>query len=166
MKLRGRTLLIATTMMLGGCGSGDGVLEDRVYVPVVPRDEVVGSWVPHSDAPTLLQSLLGAGRAFGPEALALRSGEDCEMTAALARSLIRCELAYAAEGPAKGSCSWRVERSSEGESVHVVFRGADGKTWAARFGVFRHTTNRDIALLGTCAVGDAYGLFRQGGQGR
>jgi hypothetical protein len=120
--------------------------------------------MPRADPPTLLQSLFGARRSLGPEVLALRVGEACELNSGLAQRFIRCELAYAVEVQGKVSCTWRIEGPSEGEGLHIVFQGPDGKTWAARFGVYRHTANRDIALLGTCAGGDVFGLFHQGEQ--
>lgn len=140
--------------------SGEGVLEGRTYVPKVPRDGVIGSWAPPSVTPTLLQSIFGATRTRGREVLALRAGEACELSPGLAQRLVDCEhVAETEAAHGNGSCAWRVEGTSE-QSISVLFGASDGRWLKTEFSVFRHTTDGDLALVGTCGMGDAWGLFR------
>ena len=154
--------LLGTLLGCVSCGDGDTVLAGRVHVPNIPREALLGLWAPESRLPTLLYSLFGARRSMGPETLAVHAGGACELSRALAQRLIDCEHAYTVEAEAQATCAWRVEGSSDGESLHVLFRDADKRSRVASFAAYRHQASGDIALVWTCAGGDACGLFHQG----
>jgi hypothetical protein len=153
-------LSLACLIALGACSGGDDALAGRIYLRKVPLEELIGSWRPRSHPPSLLQSLLGR-RATPTGPLVIRAGGECELTRELAQLLLDCGYHSEVQAGGNAPCAWRIEGSPEGEGVSVVFRGPDNRSRAARFGVFRHSTNGDLAFLGTCGSGDAFGLFRQ-----
>jgi hypothetical protein len=144
------------------CGGDDTVLAGRAYSPVIPRDALLGLWAPESRTPTLLYSLFGGRRPIGPETLAVRGGGSCELSPALAQRLIDCQHAYTVEAEAKVPCAWRIEGTSNGESLHVQFQDAERMPRVAPFVAYRRQADGDVALAWTCTVGDARGLFHQG----
>ena len=151
---------VACLVAVASCNGGDEVLRDREYLPKIPRDELVASWTPRSRPPSLLQSVL-ARRSPVVGSLVLKLGEDCELTRELGELLVDCADHVPAEPSGKGPCAWRIEGLPERESVSILFAGPDSRWRRVSFGVFRHATTGDLALVGTCGSGDAYGLFRQ-----
>ena len=153
---------LATLLSCVACGGGDTVLAGRAYARVIPREAILGLWAPESRTPTLLYSLFGARRPIGPETLAIRRDGACELSSALAQLLIDCQHAYTVSAEATVPCAWRIEGTSEGESLHVQFQDAARKSRVAAFAAYRDQAEGDLALVWTCAVGDARGLFHQG----
>ena len=156
------SLLVAAAIASGlaACAGGDNVLAGTVYLPTIPRGDLLGAWSPRRTPPSFLQSLFSATRSSGPEILTIAPDETCAITSDLARHLVSCEHVSEAAALRTGGCAWSIQSRPEGEGLAVVFQAPDGKWHTTGFGVFRQMANRGIALLGTCGSGDAYGLFR------
>jgi hypothetical protein len=154
--------LCAVGMM--ACGGGDrrgDVLEGRVYLRTVPREELPGVWHHPVREPTLLHVLWAPKRPWGPELLTLVPDGTCTATPPLVATWVECEAVADVKPPSRTGCSWSVQPRQDGEDVVITFQPPDRQWQETRFGVFRHTGKKDVALLGTCGMGDAYGLFRE-----
>ena len=140
--LRRATAIVLIATM--ACSHGEGALTGRVYMAAVPEVEVVGSWGLAVDQQAVLQ---------------LRADHSCSATPAIVEYFIKCEQAYPAVGQPLAPCSWTVERSGPGDGVVVTFNSPSNVWLSTQLGAYRHVERHDVALLGTCGSGDAYGLY-------
>jgi hypothetical protein len=159
---RTQTLILAIALLPQcACEPHADPLVGRVYLPSIPRDELDGTWALPLRDPTLLQVVLGGRRTAGPAVLSLQASSACHVNQSLAELLLECDHAYVVDGVPQGGCQWSPDGSTGGEVLKVTYKSPDGKSRLATFSAFRHSANRDIALVGTCGMGDAYALLHQ-----
>jgi hypothetical protein len=140
------TLLVVTI----ACGpAGEDALAGRAFLGVVPEAEVVGTWSwPSADS----------------DSLQLRPDHTCTITPSMAERLDKCGDTYSPSSAVSEPCAWAVEKKQEGEAVVVTFHAPHSGSRSVGFGAYRHTAQRQVALLGSCGSGDAYALRRPAGQ--
>jgi hypothetical protein len=158
-----RLSLSLYALALIACG-GDArrdVMAERVFLPAVPRDELPGVWQHPQGEPSLLHVLASPKRSWGPELLTLVADGTCTVSRPLVDTWVACEALADAKASSTDGCSWAVRPARESESVVITFQLPDRRWQETRFGAFRHAVRKDVALLSTCGLGDAYGLSRQ-----
>ena len=152
-------LLLAAIVTYLACDSGDAVLEGRAYVGTLPRDELIRSWSPPANRPSLLQSLFGDERSQRQEVLTIAADDSCTITEDLVHRFIGCGAATTADPGDSRTCIWRIEGPPQNQAISVLFREPEAAWRSTRLSAYRQSTKGDIALVGTCGSGDAYGLF-------
>jgi hypothetical protein len=111
--------------------------------------------------PTLLHILWSPRRSWGPELLTLMPDGTCAVTPSLVSTWVECEVFAEAKQPPHAGCSWTVRRARDTDMVVITLQPS-GRQWQeAHFGFLRHAAGKDVALVGTCGLGDAYGLLKQ-----
>ncbi len=132
---------------LACCGGGDRVLEGRSYVGQVNGREVLGRWSP---------------RPAGARAtLELQADGNCAITAGAINMLVNCEHTEPVGPVASGDCGWNVEGKPGEQWLAITFHSPRSGWVVTHFSVYQHQGTGELALAGTCAEGDAYGLYRE-----
>jgi hypothetical protein len=158
-----RAAALITVVVLGSCCSDDdGALSQRVYLPEVPRDEIVGQWIPRKpgSSPGITEKLFGRTPSPDRRLMVIRPDGTCTVSPEFAHFVVDCEHASPSIEAVPGDCVWRIETKDGKQGLSLLFAESRSKTLAVSFGAFRHLKNGDVALLGTCGWGDAYGLYR------
>jgi hypothetical protein len=141
--------------LAAGCGGPTyrNPIAGTVYLPTVPESELARAWTLDSDPAA---------------SLLLRADQSCVASSEVTAYFEECEQAYPAASHSAVGCGWTVAQGRTGNTwadrgrVVVTFLGRNSAWRSADFGVFRNVQSRALVLVGTCGLGDAYGLWPTG----